>query len=537
MGDWTDWTLGSSRSWPNLQSCGMTKVSMKALMELWKSSWSVSLPPQSCVAAVILVGILMGSYSERAVSQSDVSAGDPEHLDPVIRRTKHHDRIQSSLAEQYSQLFRQMSPAAKRGYQNLVESPYLPSDFDERVLDELDKLDHPWPMQDVPLPEDRRRATWMAHGLAPRPDDPSKPLQYVVMRDGRYVMNCFACHGGNLYGTTYPGSPNTMYGLQSLTENVRKTKIRLGKKLTHMDIGSLGMPLGTSNGTSNAVMFGVALMNFRDAELNVHQNRLPAPMTNHDMDAPPWWLFHRKHHIYIDGFAEKGHRGLMQFMLVRENGPAQFQGWEQDFEDVYTYLSELRAPKYPLPVDASQVIKGGLVFSDHCAHCHGMGGDEAPNSQLASYPERMVPIEEVQTDRVRFEALTSRHRRAYGQSWFADFGNQTTYEEVDGYVAPPLDGIWASAPYLHNGSVPTLWHLLHPDSRPKVWRRIAMALDEERIGLVVEEIDHVPPKLSPAERRWYFDTSVTGKSASGHDFPNQLSETEKSDLLEYLKTL
>jgi hypothetical protein len=62
-------------------------------------------------------------------------------------------------------------------------------------------------------------------------------------------------------------------------------------------------------------------------------------------------------------------------------------------------------------------------------------------------------------------------------------------------------------------------------------------LDEERVGLVVEEIDHVPPKLSLAERRWYFDTSVTGKSASGHDFPNQLSETEKSDLLEYLKTL
>jgi len=462
---------------------------------------------------------------------------EPDLSAEIAQRTAGRDLVRESVQRQFAVLFESMSDDAREGYRHLVESVYLPHDFDEEVLKEVDGLEHHTPLVDLAMEPGSRTATWHAFGLTPRPDDASKPLQYVVTETGNYVMNCFACHGGNLYGATYPGSPNTMYALQSLTENVRKTKIRLGKKLTHMDLGSLGMPLGTSNGTSNAVMFGVALMNFRDAELNVHQNRLPAPMTNHDMDAPPWWQFHHKHHIYIDGFAEKGHRGLMQFMLVRENGPAQFQGWEKDFEDVYTYLSELRAPRYPLPVDASQVTKGRLVFSDHCAHCHGMGRDEAPNSQLASYPERLVSIEEVQTDPVRFEALTSRHRRAYGQSWFADFGNQTTYEVVDGYVAPPLDGIWASAPYLHNGSVPTLWHLLHPESRPKVWRRIAIALDEERVGLVVEEIDHVPPKLSLAERRWYFDTSVTGKSASGHDFPNQLSETEKSDLLEYLKTL
>ena len=150
---------------------------MKALMELWKNSSGVSLSARLCVAHVILVGILMGSYSERAVSQSDVSAGDSEGLELVLRRTKHRERIRSSLEEQTSQLYSQMSPAAKRGYKHLVESVYLPSDFDEPVLNEIDKLDHPWPMQDVPLPEDRRRATWMAHGLAPRPDDPSKPLR------------------------------------------------------------------------------------------------------------------------------------------------------------------------------------------------------------------------------------------------------------------------------------------------------------------------------------------------------------------------
>ncbi len=82
-------------------------------------------------------------------------------------------------------------------------------------------------------------------------------------------MNCFSCHGGSVYGRTLPGAPNNLYQLQSLTEDSRATKLRMGKPLAQMDIGSAFMPLGTTVGTTNAVMFGVALMNFRDAELNV----------------------------------------------------------------------------------------------------------------------------------------------------------------------------------------------------------------------------------------------------------------------------
>jgi hypothetical protein len=108
---------------------------------------------------------------------------------------------------------------------------------------------------------------------------------------------------------------------------------------------------------------------------------------------------------------------------------------------------------------------------------------------------------------------------------------------VDGYVAPPLDGIWASAPYFHNGSVPTLWHLLRPEQRPAIWLRTALRLDTSRIGLEVGSVDSIPKRLKPAERRWYFDTKQFGKSSTGHDFPNSLTEAERDDLLEYLKTL
>ena len=283
---------------------------------------------------------------------------------PEPDRPTHAHVIRQSLQKQYQELWEGMSDDAKAGYRHLVDNVYLPADFDEDVLEKLDAVNHAWRLSDAPLEAKSRASTWTAYGLAPRPDDPTKPLQYVVTDDQRYVMNCFACHGGNLFGATYPGAPNTTYALETLTEEVRKIKLSLGKPLGHMDVGSVFMPLGKTVGSSNAVMFGVALMNFRDKDLNIHVDRAPAEMVHHDMDAPPWWHFHRKHHMYIDGFAEKGHRGLMQFMLVRQNGPEQFKNWEKDFSQVYEFISALRPPKYPLPIDLTKSQRGRIGLSE-----------------------------------------------------------------------------------------------------------------------------------------------------------------------------
>jgi hypothetical protein len=108
-------------------------------------------------------------------------------------------------------------------------------------------------------------------------------------------------------------------------------------------------------------------------------------------------------------------------------------------------------------------------------------------------------------------------------------------------VAPPLDGVWASPPYFHNGSAATLWHVLHPAARPVVWRRTEGsedAYDHRRMGLVVTELDEIPRDLGhPTDRRHYFDTRALGKSAAGHDFAEVLDEEERRAVLEYLKTL
>ena len=431
--------------------------------------------------------------------------------------------------------------AADRGYEVLTEMPLLTSDFDQEVFDNVWKT---WPK---PLREkaesatvqERRQMAMERYGLTPRSsgdsgDDSGKPLQYVVDDAGNWTMNCFSCHGGSVYGKPTPGSPNNRFALQTMTEEIRATKFKLGKPLSRMDFGSLVIPLGTTHGTTNAVVFGMGLMSSRDADLNV----ITSPMesfTHHDMDAPPWWNFKKRPYIYIDGFAQKGHRGLMQFTLIPENGPDFFRDHENDFRDVHAYLSSLTPPKYPHAIDVDLAEQGRALFNQTCAECHGTYGKNE------TYPNRCVPIDDIGTDRVRLTALSVDGRERYAKSWFAHVGGddqQETIVDPVGYVAPPLDGIWASAPYFHNGSVPTLWHLLNSSIRPIVWRPTSQDFDEQQVGLSIEVAAKVPlTEPDVAIRRSYFDTRRFGKSNVGHDYPDQLDDDEKRAVLEYLKTL
>lgn len=198
------------------------------------------------------------------------------------------------------------------------------------------------------------------------------------------------------------------------------------------------------------------------------------------------------------------------------------------------------------------------MFATHCADCHGTydGPRDHPGR---SYPERMVAIDDIGTDRVRLDSLTVKDRRALNVSWFAGDCEIEGIDAPEGYVAPPLDGIWASAPYLHNGSVPTLWHLLHPDSRPAVWRRLdslagrespgtgsegeATALsppdyDFDRVGLAIEARDARPEgPLSAAQPPHLVRHPPAWQGGRGHLYPDLLDEGEKVAVLEYLKTL
>ena len=426
--------------------------------------------------------------------------------------------------------------AVQRGYRVLTEKAVLSSDFTQEVFDNLWQC---WPEKlrakaESASLEERRSMAFARYGLTPRPEDPEKPLQYVVDKAGNWTMNCFSCHGGTIYGKPYAGAPNNRFALQTLTEEIRRTKFKLGKSLSRMDLGSLVIPLGTTNGTTNAVVFGMGLMSHRDENLNIIPSA-PRKFVHHDMDAPAWWNFHKKPYLYIDGFAQKGHRGLMQFMMIPENGRDFFINHEEDFRDVYAYISSLSAPEYPEVIDENLAEQGRAVFEQNCAECHGTYGDNE------HYPNLRVPLEDIGTDPVRLTALEVDGRKKYARSWFAhanEKDEQVTHVDPDGYVAPALDGIWASAPYLHNGSIPTLWHLLNPTERPTIWRPLDQQFDAEKVGLNIQVEEKAPiTELDAVLRRSYFDTTRFGKGNGGHDYPDVLSPTQKRAVLEYLKTL
>ena len=97
------------------------------------------------------------------------------------------------------------------------------------------------------------------------------------------------------------------------------------------------------------------------------------------------------------------------------------------------------------------------------------------------------------------------------------------------YAARPLYGIWAAAPYLHNGSVPTLYHLLlPPDQRPKTFALGAREYDPVKLGFVVDTACSAQDCL--------VDTSETGNGNAGHLWGTDLAESDRMALLEYLKT-
>lgn len=423
-----------------------------------------------------------------------------------------------------------------RGYEILLEKAFVPGSLDAELFASL------WRVWEEPLrsraeqasPEERRRMTLARYGLTETPDRAREiPLQYAPDSEGRWAANCFLCHAGKVAGRVIPGLPNTHIALETLSADTAAAKRLLGRKFRGGEIFTSAIPLGRSNGTTNAVIFGVLLGAYRDADLVYHPERpLPERIVHNDHDAPAWWHMRRKQYLYADGFAGKGPRALMQFMMVPQNGPQAFHEAEDDFRAIYDWIESLAPPHYEGPIDEALADEGQRHFQRVCAECHGTYGVEP------EYPERIVPWDEVRTDRARLDSLTVGMRAGYERSWFSHYGQKPAIADPGGYVAPPLDGLWATAPYFHNGSVPTLWHVLHPQQRPAVWQRTEDGYDHQRLGLEVVELDEVPRSARRAsDKRTYFDTRLPTKSAAGHDFPDVLGETEKRAVLEYLKRL
>jgi hypothetical protein len=221
----------------------------------------------------------------------------------------------------------------------------------------------------------------------------------------------------------------------------------------------------------------------------------------------------------------------MPFAMSPTFSEEKFRSFEPNFVHIYQYIEELEVPKYPFSIDAKLAERGKLLFEQTCSECHGTYGPRG------EFPNRVVDLEEVGTDSRRFHAIYKDRREAGNKGWLQYYGEHPLDVESKGYLAQPLDGIWASAPYFHNGAVPSLWAVMNPSKRPKVWRRTEDGYDQQKVGLEVEALEAVPEGLSSRQKRMYYDTTHVGNSNQGHTFPDALADDEKTAVMEYLKTL
>ena len=190
------------------------------------------------------------------------------------------------------------------------------------------------------------------------------------------------------------------------------------------------------------------------------------------------------------------------------------------FKRVTDFLLGLQPPPYPFPIQKDAAGRGKKSFDQECARCHAFGG--ANTGQVE-------PIETVGTDRHRLDSFTAELVEKFHSINKPPFVFDA-YRKTNGYANVPIDGIWARAPYLHNGAIPNLWALLQTEAaRPQSFYRGYDVYDPKNVGFISDGAE--------AQRAAFkVDTSVPGNGNQGHLYGTSLKDAEKWDLIEYLKT-
>jgi mono/diheme cytochrome c family protein len=422
-------------------------------------------------------------------------------------------------------------PDPQRGYQALTTRAFVAAPWSLSAYDNAWKHWRPAPKE---KPADYDQAFRDHYGLHPAPYDNGRlPMG---LREGRFLIakgittDCMICHGGSIFGQSYIGLGNASLDIEAVFSELSKASG-----------GGGGLPFIFSRvrGTSEAGGMAAYLHGFRDPDLSVNFKRRDLGLRD-DLceDAPAWWLLKKKKTMYHTGTADaRSVRSIMQFMLTPDNSRAVFEKEEAAFADIRAYLMTLEAPKYPLPIDRTLAAAGAKTFVQHCAKCHGTYGAKW------TYPNKIVPHDIIGTDRNRLVGLSRELAEHYNKGWFAqEAGGGYQVSDALGYQAPPLDGVWATAPYFHNGSTPTLYDVLNSKTRPKIFTRSYRTgredYDDMKVGWKVEVRSlGADPSLSPSQARRIYDTTQPGRSNDGHTFGDALSEDERRGVIEYLKTL
>lgn len=304
---------------------------------------------------------------------------------------------------------------------------------------------------------------------------------------------------------------------------------------------------------------------------NSYKNPRPNKLSTMIADSKPavWWNAKYKNRWLSDGSIVSGnpvHTNFLWNEIGRGADLTELEAWLKDNDETIKELTAAvfasKPPRYENffgvhSIDISKAQRGQKIYAQSCARCHGTyeKGWEQTNSEALSSEQKIqnikltyhktTPVRNVGTDPGRF----------LGMREFSDALNNlkisksigTVVEPQNGYVPPPLDGIWSRWPYFHNNSVPSLCALLTKSSdRPKTYfagpaKDKNLDFDQECNGY---PLGNKTPQNWKKNKDFFYDTAKEGLSNKGHDEgiflrngAEILTVTEKKELIEFLKTL
>jgi len=323
------------------------------------------------------------------------------------------------------------------------------------------------------------------------------------------------------------------------------------------------------------------------------------------LDPMPWWQLKYKNYINWDGLMKKSGRVIVQASLSPGRNGNQIRDMDGLFTQIYDEIHKMDPPEYPKlkGLSLDKISRGEQAFNKYCSECHGKYSERGVyyrnptdfrDPKKGNYSDEIINWSHINTDDTRIKGMNLLYINTVEKTWLGHYAdenyqfrtrkvlsdylnnpkpenpksvkevknfcaqyygfdctnviNEELKKKVYGYQIPPLWGVWASAPYFHNGSVPNLRAVLFPNERPAKWKLKDDPKNRntpytpyiiDNPGLDVElKLDHEPPSTK------IYDTTNLGCSNQGHDIKdwNQIPSKPipdqiKSDILEYLKTL
>ncbi|WP_324806990.1 c-type cytochrome [Sphingomonas sp. LY29] len=224
---------------------------------------------------------------------------------------------------------------------------------------------------------------------------------------------------------------------------------------------------------------------------------------------------------------------ITTFFTVPSMGvrPEKAIGALDESEAIFTWLKDLRLQPFPGTSDRPAAERGSGLYERQCASCHGSYRERGGRPVLAAFPNW---IGDVGTDPLRARLFDEPLAKAVRASSYRDLISVRTGR---GYAAPPLAGVWSTAPYLHNGSVPTLAALLDPERRPQRFMVGGHSLDFESGGIRLAADGRYPAASRPTSAPVWYDTRKAGRANSGHRYGENLTPDQRRALIEFLKRL